>query len=150
MVLDEGGFVSAVACFPVSVVGGGAAAATTEGVTSSFFSSFSGALFSFFSVGLGDALPEPPILRTFAGPVDAADGSLAEGVPAMGARGGGRVGRPLDLVPSAGLSHKARAGIPFAAVAVGGVCPRCKTWGDWYVACCCCCCCCCGNPCSAP
>lgn len=72
------------------------------GIGSSFFSSFfSEGLFSLFS-GIFTGVDVDPILRTLAGPVDAVDfpGMGVAGFPEIGARGGGKLGSPLDLVPS--------------------------------------------------
>jgi hypothetical protein len=73
-------------------VGSTAGSCSGAALTFSFFSSI-------FSTGLGDGA-RPPILSNLAGPVDpeAALPVTEEGVPVMGARGGGSVGRPLDFV----------------------------------------------------
>ena len=58
---------------------------------------------SFFSTGLGGAAL-PPIFKTLAGPVGGVDLpgiGAAEGLPDMGARGGGKLGRPLGFDVSA-------------------------------------------------
>ena len=61
-------------------------------------SSFLGPVaFSFFSAGFA-AGADAPIFRTFAGPVEAALAvGAAEGVPEIGALGGGKLGSPLPV-----------------------------------------------------
>ena len=95
-------------------------------------------------MGLGEAVVVP-IFKTFAGPVEAVDFpgiAVAEGFPVMGARGGGKLGRPLDFGVSTCKNVSKVCGvcvgsvrvneglIPFSFLACTGAgCPLCNTCG---------------------